>query len=341
MAEGVAHPKPRRLPPLPLPPPQRLTASPPHSCRCSALLPLFALQHPYCQACGGDFSELAAGFRCSTCPEQYHAPCLADEQRRRRPAGRWVCPSCTRRSQLGREIDQVLAARGGGVGKEYRLKWRHRSHLHAEWVRLSELEAAAGVYPGLRRRLKVFEEKRAKTLGQQVGPAVAVSIHMQFGCVKKSSLLVPRAAAVACAAACDVCTDLFARLFTQLCFSAPQGDDEMAEGIRPAWLEVERVIAERQAGTGGSGDGARMQYLCKWRDLPYSNCTWEEEADIADYALLVQQFRCRLHDCWWLAANRNCVPAFCCSCCFHAKPSGQPSLSCVHVSAVQAASADS
>jgi hypothetical protein len=27
MAEGVAHPKPRRLPPLPLPPPHRLTAA--------------------------------------------------------------------------------------------------------------------------------------------------------------------------------------------------------------------------------------------------------------------------------------------------------------------------
>ena len=137
-----------------------------------------------------------------------------------------------------------------------------------------------------------------------------------------------------------MCGDLVARLFTPLCSSALQGDDELVEGIKPAWLEVERVIAERQAGTGVGGE-ARMQYLCKWRDLPYSNCTWEDEADIADYAQLVQQFRCCLQVSWWLAANRDCMPAFCCRCCFHAKPSGQPSLSCVHVSAVQAASADS
>lgn len=38
----------------------------------------------------------------------------------------------------------------------------------------------------------------------------------------------------------------------------------MAEGVKAAWLEVERVIAERQ------GPGGTYQYLCKWRELPYS-----------------------------------------------------------------------
>ena len=71
---------------------------------------------------------------------------------------------------------------------------------------------------------------------------------------------------------------------------------ELVDGVQPEWLEVERVIAERQAGVGGgspSSGGARQQFLCKWRELPYSECTWEDEADIADFRGLVEQFRRR------------------------------------------------
>lgn len=105
------------------------------------------------------------------------------------------------------------------------------------------------------------------------------------------------------------------------------------EGVKPAWLEVERVIAERAvgglggaAGAGGSarraqqgeamdagggeggaagggdaskshaaGAGAagapRRQFLCKWRELSYAECTWEDEADVAEQQDLIEQFR--------------------------------------------------
>jgi hypothetical protein len=94
------------------------------------------------------------------------------------------------------------------------------------------------------------------------------------------------------------------------------------DGVKPAWLEVERVIAHRAVGSGSSkpgsepgsrpappgavagGDGGggdsstagqrRVQYLCKWRELPYSECTWEEERDIAEYRPLVEQYRQRV-----------------------------------------------
>jgi hypothetical protein len=106
-----------------------------------------------------------------------------------------------------------------------------------------------------------------------------------------------------------------------------QVDDELVDGIKPAWLEVERVIAERPTsslrnGGGAAGYGAEpagaeaaaatqgapgsatasefsaadalpagVQYLCKWKELPYSECTWEEGADIAAYHHLIRQYR--------------------------------------------------
>ncbi|KAL4421743.1 hypothetical protein ABPG77_002359 [Micractinium sp. CCAP 211/92] len=246
-----------------------------------------------CEACGG-FDDLGAALRCSTCPHQYHPDCLTPEQRAQRaepdpsagghrgggaraPTG-WVCPRCTRRTQLGKYIDKILASRGGGAAKEYRLKWVGLSYLHTEWVKLSELEEAATAYPGLRRRLAVFEAKQKE---------------------------------------------------------AAQADGELVEGVKPAWLEVERVIAERAvgglggaAGAGGSarraqqgeamdagggeggaaggGDaskshaagagaagGPRRQFLCKWRELSYAECTWEDEADVAEQQDLIEQFRRR------------------------------------------------
>lgn len=80
------------------------------------------------------------------------------------------------------------------------------------------------------------------------------------------------------------------------------------DGIKPSWLEVERVLAERPAGCSASTAAAAAtaaagpqqhppagpsQLLCKWRDLPYSECTWEDEADIVDAQPAIRQFRRR------------------------------------------------
>ncbi|KAL4452565.1 hypothetical protein ABPG75_008227 [Micractinium tetrahymenae] len=252
----------------------------------------------YCEACGG-FEDLGAALRCSTCPFQYHPECLTPKQRANRAepgagaaarrgggargAAGWVCPRCARRTQLGRQIDKILASRGGGAAREYRLKWVERSYLHTEWVKLSELEEAAAAFPGLRRRLQAFEAKQKKA-GQA------------------------------------------------------QPDGELVDGVKPAWLEVERIIAERTVGgLGEAGSaqqaqqaqqgeamvvdgvddsragghaaaagqaaagtaatrvpgGARRQFLCKWRELSYAECTWEEEGDVAEHRELMEQFRRR------------------------------------------------
>ncbi|KAK7482613.1 hypothetical protein BaRGS_00026112 [Batillaria attramentaria] len=48
-------------------------------------------------------------------------------------------------------------------------------------------------------------------------------------------------------------------------------------GVRPEWLEIHRIINHTRQRDGS------MWYLCKWRDLPYDQATWErEDADIAN-----------------------------------------------------------
>jgi hypothetical protein len=61
-------------------------------------------------------------------------------------------------------VERLLASRGGSAAREYRIKYRDRSYLHTEWVKLAELEEAAALFPGLRSRLKHFEARRAKDM---------------------------------------------------------------------------------------------------------------------------------------------------------------------------------
>eukprot|EP00731_Ephydatia_muelleri_P036854 Em0338g5a len=49
--------------------------------------------------------------------------------------------------------------------------------------------------------------------------------------------------------------------------------EEMNEQVLEQYTFVERVIAAR------TGDGqSQQEYLCKWRGLPYSECTWEDSS---------------------------------------------------------------
>lgn len=42
-------------------------------------------------------------------------------------------------------------------------------------------------------------------------------------------------------------------------------------GVKPEWLLVHRILNHKHL------RDARMMYLVKWRDLPYSLATWEHE----------------------------------------------------------------
>jgi hypothetical protein len=49
-------------------------------------------------------------------------------------------------------------------------------------------------------------------------------------------------------------------------------------GIRPEWLQIHHVISKQTLRDGTN------QYFIKWRDLPYVDCSWEDEdEEIPDF----------------------------------------------------------
>ena len=56
-------------------------------------------------------------------------------------------------------------------------------------------------------------------------------------------------------------------------------------GIRPEWLQIHHVISKQTLRDGTN------QFFIKWRDLPYVDCSWEdEEMDIPDFHEYIQYY---------------------------------------------------
>ncbi|CAI9092629.1 OLC1v1027924C1 [Oldenlandia corymbosa var. corymbosa] len=53
--------------------------------------------------------------------------------------------------------------------------------------------------------------------------------------------------------------------------------------IRPEWTTVDRIIACRDGAT-------EKEYLVKWKELPYDECYWESESDIASFQQEIEKF---------------------------------------------------
>ena len=56
-------------------------------------------------------------------------------------------------------------------------------------------------------------------------------------------------------------------------------------GIKPEWLEIDHVLNKQTARDG------TIQYFIKWKDVPYSDCSWEDEdLNIPDFAIHIQNY---------------------------------------------------
>ena len=56
-------------------------------------------------------------------------------------------------------------------------------------------------------------------------------------------------------------------------------------GIRPDWLQIHHVISKQTLRDG------TIQYFIKWRELPYQDCSWEDEdMDIPEYETFKQYY---------------------------------------------------
>ena len=60
---------------------------------------------------------------------------------------------------------------------------------------------------------------------------------------------------------------------------------EMAQSLLEDYTKVERVVAVRRVHNAGT------YYLVQWKGLPYSDCTWERERDVAGFVAEIAAFR--------------------------------------------------
>ena len=59
-------------------------------------------------------------------------------------------------------------------------------------------------------------------------------------------------------------------------------------GIRPDWLQIHHVISRQTLKDG------TVQFFIKWRELPYQDCSWEDEdMDIPEYEIHKQHYEVR------------------------------------------------
>ena len=70
---------------------------------------------------------------------------------------------------------------------------------------------------------------------------------------------------------------------------ADADDTGKVHSVRPEWTVVDRIIASRAA--GGGSPAAAQEYLVKWKELGYEDCTWEDENALEDFAAELQRFR--------------------------------------------------
>eukprot|EP00741_Cyanophora_paradoxa_P023825 tig00021623_g23013.t1 len=224
-----------------------------------------------CCVCG-EGGELLC---CDKCPKVYHIACLQIESV---PEGDWLCPVCVRhpgpRPRPARPPRGGRRARAAGEpegGRVDRILAR-RLRREARSSPAPTAEAAAGG-AGERKEGgagggegREVEEFLVKWQGRSYRQCAWVRrfVLEQLARAKLRNFLEEleeeeeEEAGAASAEAAELAL----------------GEDEGAvNGIRPEWLEVERVLARR------GGEGAH-EFLCKWRALPYSESTWEAAADI-------------------------------------------------------------
>ena len=133
-----------------------------------------------CRVCGKSDGQLLC---CEMCPASYHLKCL-DPPLDKVPRGDWHCPDCTELLHMN-DIEKFLkfeerrpdpggeaaggrtAEHGAFFGEEeepaegcpqYYVKWKEESYIHCEWVKVSTVERAFKLFPGLKVRAQRFHE---------------------------------------------------------------------------------------------------------------------------------------------------------------------------------------
>ncbi|CAG2172705.1 unnamed protein product [Oppiella nova] len=238
----------------------------------------------FCRVCR-DGGELLC---CDSCPSAYHTYCLTPPLRTV-PDGEWQCPRCGveplkgkvakiltwRWAEIYKDDDPVIgsepmtnddipAAQPSTSKKpqpkpqrEFFVKWHDMSYWHCSWISEVQLDV---YHPSM------YRNYCRKTDMDEPPPLDDGSSNEIIAPIVPTPPVEETNAEGEITAATGM-----KRLEKK---KANRSDVNLEEkyyryGIRPEWLNVQRVINHKTLRDG------RVMYLVKWRDLPYDQCSWE------------------------------------------------------------------
>lgn len=231
----------------------------------------------YCRECkdGGDL------LCCDSCPNSYHTYCLYPPVKDI-PEGDWHCPRCSIEAPLYKP--------------ERILSWR--------WVEIPAVEIV--VPPKEVPPSEPSEKKEGETEELPKPPPVPEVIRRPARRVREFYIKWKYLSYWHCEWVPEVLLDVHCPLFLRSYWTIrkmdpdvpPEVDDGSQEdletgriekkekendphnmeekffryGIKPEWLQIQKILQYKSIQKTSSGD-----YLIKWRDLPYSQATWEQD----------------------------------------------------------------
>ena len=214
---------------------------------------------------------------CDSCPNAYHLRCIEpplDEY----PDHEWTCPRCAC-DPLPGKVEKILTWRWKGMedkeeeeekegeaeGKkkkrrrpkipkdavrEFFIKWRDMSFWHCSWVQEIQLDVyTPQAYRMYLRKNDMDEPKRYDEEGEEEDAGSRRLKHHKHEDPRQ----------------------MFKTFYRY--------------GIKPTWMQPNRVLNKRQMRDGS------WQYLVRWQDLTYAESTWEDEdMDIPELAQFIKEY---------------------------------------------------
>jgi len=157
---------------------------------------------------------------------------------------------------------------------EFQIKWRRRSYRQSSWNTLEELRSFAG-YKRVTNYVKKMEELRRVSMAAETTSEEREELALQL---------------------------------------------EDMRSVVSEYSRIERIVAERAVGSGTvsaldagtivGDDGEQSEYLVKWYNVPYAECTWEPAVDLQspDDMAAVDAFKEREQTSLSLSSASRCNP---------------------------------
>jgi len=214
---------------------------------------------------------------CDSCINGYHLRCV-DPPLEEIPDHEWTCPRCACEPLLGKvekilnwrwkgledkeEEEENKEAEGDGKKKrrrkripkdaqrEFMIKWREMSYWHCSWVQEIQLDVYhPQSYRMYLRKSDMDEPKRYDEEGEEEEAGSRRLKHHKHEDPRQ----------------------MFKRFYRY--------------GVKPTWLQPNRVLNRRQIKDG------TIQYLVKWQDLTYADSSWEDEdEEIPDLNVFIRDY---------------------------------------------------